>query len=148
MTVSMLLHSTISIRDNVSLGTFHKTLIQQRGSMSDGPNCQPLVSSVSLKVWNVRSLWSNHLHKKPAALSVWLTQPLHWVGAVTTGQAPIDHPAHRSGSSKTTRSRDLEHWWHLSTVHWRPSMQTTWSPAQSLIRYLLNVFWAELNIFF
>ena len=113
--------------------------------------CQmgPIVSfQCPVCLWNVRSLWSNNLHKKPAALSVWLTQPLHWVRAVTTGQAPIDHPAHRSGSSKTTRSRDLEHWWHLSTVHWRPSMQTTWSPAQSLIRYLLNVFWAELNIFF
>ena len=49
MIVSMLLHSMISIRDNSSLGTFHKTLIQQKGSMSDGPNCQPTVFSVSLK---------------------------------------------------------------------------------------------------
>ena len=42
----------------------------------------------------------NHLHKKPAAF-VGTTDPaLAW----TTGQAPIDHPGHRSGAPKTTRS--------------------------------------------
>ena len=71
MTVSMLLHSMISIRDNVSLGTFHKTLIQQRGSMSDGPNCQPLVSSVS----EMSALYDQTIYIKKTCCFVGVTDP-------------------------------------------------------------------------
>ena len=144
MIVSMLLHSMISIRDNSSLGTFHKTFIQQRGSMSDGPNCQTTVFSVSLKcsLFMMKTIYIKNL----LLLSVWLCE---W---------PSPGIDNRSGSDRSSGTQergtkdnpvwDSEHSWHPSTVHWRPSMQTTWSPAQSLIRYLVNVFWDELNIFF
>ena len=106
--------------------------------------CQmgPIVSPLcSVCLWNVRSLWWKPFTQKTCCFCRY-----DW---------PSPGMDNRSGSDRSSGTQergtkdnpvwDSEHSWHPSTVHWRPSMQTTWSPAQSLIRYLVNVFlrWAE-----
>ena len=64
-----------------------------------GPIVSPLCCCVSV----MSALYDeNHLHKKPAAFVGVIDPALALI--VTTGQSPIDHPAHRSGAPKTTRS--------------------------------------------